>query len=209
MARAFALYLLDARTEIWPPLNLGSASGPADDPTRPISRSASATQGDPGVVVGIESPSCACARKRASRYQHLKPRARSLHPRDHTSPLPRLDRVAFLRLPAVRFVLAVVIFCCCRSSVWCCCFRCCSSSCCSLDPPLVGALGLCCCWPTHHSWTSLLGCPDRFPGRSRKSGPARSGGPLFLESPGVERNLAGGWASSLFFSGDEHLEMNT
>jgi hypothetical protein len=62
----------------------------------------------------------------------------------------------------------------------------------SPDLLLVGALGLCCCWPTHHSWTPLLGCPDRFPGRSRKSGPARSGGPLFLESPGVERK-SGRW----------------
>ena len=36
---------------------------------------------------------------------------------------------------------------------------------------------------------TCLGCPADLSGRSRKGGPARSGGPPFLESPGVEPDL--------------------
>jgi len=212
MAPAFALYLLDARTEIWPPLNLGLACAPAraaqrrrfpdrrrlSRPTReslPVSSYRAAPM--PASELPTPAPRTACSITSS--------------PRSHFSRFP--VSIAS-RSPLCRrsFVLAVVIFCCCRSSVSCCCCRCCccsSSVLLSPDLLLVGALGLCCCWPTHHSWTPLLSCPDRFPGRSRKSGPARSGGPLFLESPGVKRNPAGGWASSLFFSGDQHLENNT
>jgi hypothetical protein len=36
---------------------------------------------------------------------------------------------------------------------------------------------------------TCLGCPKDLSGRSRKGGPARSGGPPFLESPGVKPTL--------------------
>ena len=196
------------------PPKLALACGPADGPTRaavpwPGARREPGRHRESLPVSGYRAGAMS-----ASELPTPAPRTAcsiTSSSRSHFSASPSRSR----RVPSPSrrlFVLAVVIFCCCRSSVSCCCCRCCccsSSVLLSPDLLLVGALGLCCCWPTHHSWTSLLGCPDRFPGRSRKSGPARSGGPLFLESPGVERNLAGGWASSLFFSGDEHLEKNT
>src|SRR5207249_4736897 len=66
----------------------------------------------------------------------------------------------------------------------------------------------------HHAWAALPG----LPGRSRKGGPARSGGPPFVESPGVARNPSrrrgggpltseiNGWRST---GGDQHVEINT
>jgi hypothetical protein len=68
--------------------------------------------------------------------------------------------------------------------------------------------------PQYHAWAGQ----PRLPGRSRKGGPERSGGPPFLESPGVERNLGrrrgGGpltseinaWRST---RGLQHVEINT
>src|SRR4051812_11869892 len=43
--------------------------------------------------------------------------------------------------------------------------------------------------PASGPTTSCLGCPAGFSCRSRKGGPARSGGPPFLESPGLKRNV--------------------
>ena len=64
--------------------------------------------------------------------------------------------------------------------------------------------------PPAYAWAAL---PD-LSGRSRKGGPARSGGPPFLESPGVKRNLgpeAGRRPVRLLrrTPRDEHLETNT
>lgn len=65
---------------------------------------------------------------------------------------------------------------------------------------------------------TCLGCPAISIGRSRKGGPARSGGPPFLESPGVVRTRGrrrgGGPLMSKFNAwrstrGRQHVEINT
>ena len=57
-------------------------------------------------------------------------------------------------------------------------------------------------------FTPGLPCPV-FVCRSRKGGPARSGGPPFLESPGVERNLGRRRGGGPLISKDQHQEINT
>ena len=77
----------------------------------------------------------------------------------------------------------------------------------SRPPPPPHATDRHCLLPSYSSLTHLLldnlllppprlrpsrylpGLPPDLSGRSRKGGPARSGGPPFLESPGAERNL--------------------
>ena len=119
MARAFALYPLDARTEIWPPLKLGLACGPADGPTR----------------AGVPWPG---ARREPGRHRESLPvsgyRAGAMSASELPTPAPRTacsitssarshfpaspSRSRRVPSPSRRlFVLAVVIFCCCRSSV--------------------------------------------------------------------------------------------
>ena len=57
-------------------------------------------------------------------------------------------------------------------------------------------------------FTPGLPCPV-FVCRSRKGGPARSGGPPFLESPGAERNLGRRRGGGPLISKDQHQEINT
>ena len=56
---------------------------------------------------------------------------------------------------------------------------------------------------------TCLGCPADLSGRSRKGGPARSGGPPFLESPGLMRDLGRRWGGGPLISKHQHQEINT
>jgi hypothetical protein len=57
--------------------------------------------------------------------------------------------------------------------------------------------------------TTCLGCPADLSGRARKGGPARSGGPPFLESPGAQRNLCRRRGGGPMISKHQHQEINT
>jgi hypothetical protein len=57
-------------------------------------------------------------------------------------------------------------------------------------------------------FTPGLSCPV-FVCRSRKGGPARSGGPPFLESPGAQRNKGRRRGGGPLISKDQQLEINT
>jgi hypothetical protein len=62
--------------------------------------------------------------------------------------------------------------------------------------------------PASGPTASCLGCPARFSCRSRKGGPARSGGPPFLESPGLARNLGPEAGRRPVGLKDQHPETN-
>ena len=64
-----------------------------------LGRAPGASRGDTGSRCRYRATELGRCPQASCRHQHLAPRARSLHPRDHTSPLPRLDRVAFPALP--------------------------------------------------------------------------------------------------------------
>src|SRR5215218_10550279 len=85
-----------------------------------------------------------------------------------------------------------------------------------VDPPVSNQI------PTHPSHppcplppprprptSTRLGKPaPHLPGTSRKGGPARSGGPPFLQSPGGERKTGRGRGGGLLRSGAKPIERN-